>query len=146
MRDLLEQLSQIILNSVEVNEKQNPGFWYLIPNQITNIGDRNFNSAHPCLYFKSASINSGFAEIWIRSTSLPGEFPELLPHKAHIHKPGSNCPLDLDAAVNVKLFKRIPATYLTRLLPRCIETDQPWLRTFQRCLLFTPTLSKNHDS
>ena len=60
---------------------------------------------------------------------------EYIFHKSHIHSRSGNCPLDRDGHIGVKLFKRVPALYITRISPKCKEVDQDWLKTFEKCCL-----------
>lgn len=133
MANFLEQLSQVILGEIEVSSEQTPGLWYLLPNQVTGISDRTFENSHPCVLFNPELLSRGYAIIWIRSTSIPGEFPELLPHKSHAHGIGHPCPLTRDAFVSIKRYRKIPATYISRIIPKCSESDIDWLTTFEKC-------------
>jgi len=135
MSTLLEQLCDLVLGSISVEDKHRVGLWYQLPNQITGISDRNYSATHPCILFNTSSLSSGYAEVWVRSSSLDGDFPEFIPHKKHEHGHPGYCPLDRDAQISVKHFKRVPATYLTRISPKCKEIDQDWLRTFEKCCL-----------
>ena len=135
MGNFLEQLCELVVGSIQVEEEQKAGLWYQIPNQITRISDRNLSSTHPCILFDTSSLTAGYAEIWIRSSTLDGEFPEYIFHKSHIHSRSGNCPLDRDGHIGVKLFKRVPALYITRMSPKCKEVDQDWLKTFEKCCL-----------
>lgn len=142
MRNILEQLSEAILGEIETSKNQAVGLWYLIPNQVTGISDRNFANSHPCILFNPSTLAHGYAIIWIRSTTLPGEFPELLPHKSHAHGIGHECPLTKDAFVSIKRYRKIPATYISRMLPRCTESDEDWLRTFDKCSIYLLGVSR----
>ena len=135
MSNFLEQLCELVVGSIQVEEDQKAGLWYQLPNQITRISDRNLSSTHPCILFDTSSLTTGYAEIWIRSSTLDGEFPEYIFHKSHIHSRSGNCPLDRDGHIGVKLFKRVPAIYITRISPKCKEVDQDWLKTFEKCCL-----------
>lgn len=142
MANILQQLSQLILGEIEVSKEQVDGLWYLIPNQVTGISDRNFSNSHPCILFNPSTLARGYAIIWIRSTSLPGEFPELIPHKSHAHGIGHECPLTKDAHVCIKRYRKIPATYISRLIPRCTESDVDWLTTFDKCSVYLLGVSR----
>lgn len=133
MANILEQLAQVVLGEIEVAQEQSNGLWYLIPNQVTGISDRNFANSHPCILFNPSTLARGYAIIWIRSTTIPGEFPELLPHRSHAHGIGHECPLTKDAFVSIKRYRKIPATYISRIIPRCSESDADWLTTFDKC-------------
>jgi len=135
MSNFLEQLCDLVVGSIQVDEEQKMGLWYQIPNQMTRISDRNLNSTHPCILFETSTLTAGYAEIWIRSSTLDGDFPEYVFHKSHIHSRSGVCPLDRDGHIGIKLFKRIPAIYITRISPRCKEVDQDWLKTFEKCCL-----------
>lgn len=135
MSNFLEQLCDLVIGSIEVEDQQSAGLWYQIPNKVTGISDRDMNSTHPCILFDPSTLSTGYAEIWIRSSTIFGEFPQFVFHKKHNHGHPGYCPLDRDAHVSVKLFKRIPAVYLTRLNPKCKEIDQEWLKTFEKCCI-----------
>ncbi len=135
MSNFLEQLCDLVVGSIQVDDEQKAGLWYQIPNQITRISDRNLTSTHPCILFDTSSLTTGYAEIWIRSSTLEGDFPEFVFHKSHIHSRSGNCPLDRDGHIGVKLYKRVPAVYITRMSPKCTESDQDWLKTFEKCSL-----------
>ena len=132
MSNFLEQLCDLVVGSIEVDDEQKAGLWYQIPNQITRISDRNLTSTHPCILFDTSSLTAGYAEIWIRSSTLEGDFPEFVFHKSHIHSRSGNCPLDRDGHIGVKLYKRVPAIYITRMSPKCKESDQDWLKTLEK--------------
>lgn len=135
MSNFLEQLCDLVVGSIQVDDEQKAGLWYQIPNQITRISDRNLTSTHPCILFDTSSLTAGYAEIWIRSSTLEGDFPEFVFHKSHIHSRSGNCPLDRDGHIGVKLYKRVPAVYITRMSPKCTESDQDWLKTFEKSSL-----------
>lgn len=145
LNNMLEQLCELVLGSILVEDSQKAGLWYQLPNQITGISDRNYNSTHPCILFNTATLTDGYAEVWIRSSTRVGEFPEYVPHKKHDHGHASYCPLDKDAHLSVRLFKRIPATYITRISPKCKEIDQDWLRTFEKCCIHVNGKSRMQD-
>ena len=133
MEDFLDQLVALALGqSTEISQQSN-GFWYLVPDNLTNIKGHDF-MPHPCFLRNSSDLKFGFVFLWIRSASGVGEIPNFISHLAHSHDRGSKCPLNKDAVLNVGKPRKVPSRYIMNLSHSCIETNQSWLKAFARCL------------
>lgn len=133
MADFLDQLVALALGQSKEISNQPSGFWYLVPDNLTNIKGHDF-MPHPCFLRNSSDLKFGFVMLWIRSASGVGEIPNFISHLAHDHDRGSKCPLNKDAVINVAKPRKVPSRYILNLKNSCVETNQSWLKAFTRCL------------
>ncbi len=135
MREFQNKLLEAMLSLESSDIPTEQGDWYLISDSATRIKEKYKSSSHPGFILKGTKFeNSGYVEVWIRSTSTFGEMPEWLNHNAHFHDRTSRCKLDKDGWVGVGFPRKIGAYNLRNLISTCQESDQIWLKSFHRCL------------
>lgn len=134
MQDLLEQLCDITLGKSTIEEPTKPGSWYKITDDVTRIKQRSPQTIHPCLVLDISTLKYGYVDLWVRTTSVAGDFPEFIPHRAHEHGTGKTCGINVDANICVKSVKRIPSIKFGSPKPICSE-DIKWVGFFDRCYL-----------
>lgn len=132
MRDLLEQLCDLTLGKSEIVEPTKPGLWYKITDDVTQIKQRSSKDIHPCLVLEVSTLKYGYVDLWVRTASVSGDFPEFISHRAHQHGTGKTCGINVDANICVKSIKRIPASKFGFSKPICSE-DVKWVGIFDRC-------------
>ena len=104
--------------------------WVWIPDSITRIHKKSYQSVHPCLRLVDSAY--GASRIWIRSTTNNGEYPYFYPHAAH-HHDSTACQLNKDASVEAMMTRLVPNNRITDN-SICKDESLTWLHGFMNCL------------
>lgn len=133
MQALLNQLAQFTSTNYPESSKKEDGLWFMFSDYDTGIKARDVNKVHPCFIPGDRTIKNGRVDVWFRSTTRQGSQPEYLKHPPHSHPVAKGCPCKSEAHITLRGFKSLPAEILLKSPPRCVESNQEWLASFQRC-------------
>jgi hypothetical protein len=131
---LLEKLCRASYPDIEPNDDFERIFWYVAPDNITQIKSKDFNQTHPIIVIDESTLKYGFIKSWIRTSTGRGSIPLWLPHIAHEQSHQRRCTLNKDGFVDLQRFRKIPGTHFLRISKSCEELDQEWIRSFSICL------------